>query len=532
MDAIAFCLASWREPRVLAALRRDFPLLFAVPALLVGQALGELWCYAALPLLCWGFYCTKGSASGRSGWIALMAGVISAAAVLPVEPKSLPAEEQSVLARVVTNPRHPRIGSIQFDAEIFPIRHELASSISPFKARCRAVDLPWRNANRVADGAEVVLRAKFVAVVPSNNPFTYAQSLRRDGIAAECKVRVLSVINSPAPGLQREMQLKARGFVIERIGDMDRGGLLLSMGFGVRDAISEQIEWAFKATGLAHLLVVSGYQVSIVFGVAFWLLKGLVGLAPRILNLSFPITIARCGAFAVAAGFVFFVGFESSTVRAALGLLFFLVTLHWERRGGMLNSILASVALLSLIWPGAIFDPGVQLTYAALGGILIGMGAQSRFGSYLAVSFFATASTAVVALLWFGNLPLIGFILNPVLSPLLGIISCQGGWFAILLGGIGIDPNGTLLELVSRVLELGTEVVRFCAELPGAAYEPQGLEALSWITGLIIILGIRVVYKFNQWVICQGVDHYATLTGTYASNQRRGQELPKKPLLL
>jgi ComEC/Rec2-related protein len=522
MDALAFCLASWREPRVLAALRRDFPLLFAVPSLLAGQALGELCGYASLPLLLWGLYCTYNGSLLKSGWVVLIAGVISGAVARPTEPRALPGEEQSVLARVVTNPRYPRIGSIQFDAEIFTLHSDLPGAFAPFKARCKAIDLPWRNANRVTDGAEILIRAKFIAVSPSSNPFTFNQSLRRDGVTAECKVRVLGILKEAHPSLQRAMQLKAREFIVERIGEMDRGGLLLSMGFGVRDAMSEQVEWAFKATGLAHLLVVSGYQVSIVFGVALWILQSLVGVVPRILNLSFPITAARFGAFSVAAAFVFFVGFESSTVRAALGLLFFLVTVHWERRGGMLNAILVSITLLSLIWPGAIFDPGVQLTYAALSGILIGMGGENKVMSFMAVSFFATASTALVALLWFGNLPLIGFVLNPLLAPLLGVVSCQGGWFAILFGAVGIDPNGALLHLVSQALERGADIVRFFADLPGAAYEPQGLEAMGWIVALGMVLGIRVIYKFNQWVICNGLDHYATLTGADASNQRRG----------
>ncbi|NDC38874.1 MAG: hypothetical protein EBZ48_12625, partial [Proteobacteria bacterium] len=183
------------------------------------------------------------------------------------------------------------------------------------------------------------------------------------------------------------------------------------------------------------------------------------------------------------------------------------LALQFERQGGMLNAVLVSGTVISVLWPGAAFEPGVELTYAALGGIMLGRGRGRGVWEFLVVSFYATTATGLVALLWFGAVSVFGFILNPWLAPLFGLISCEGGGVAAALYLLGIDSDGLLLQGVAWALEQGRDIVLWCAELSWAQFEPQqGWSLAVTACALGTVLGNRFLYRFNQWVIASGVD--------------------------
>lgn len=507
MESVLFCLGLWAKPRVHAALRRDFPLLYFLPFMLVGQLLGSLWGLYALAGATGLLWICRRAGVARSLALGMCAGVVAAYLHAPPEPTGMPLEDETVLARVVEAPRYPRVGEVAFNADIFSISKKRARGFAPFRARCKAVDLPWRNSTSISNGAMVLLRGKFTLIEKTVSPFSFSSTLRRQGITAQCKVQLSSVIEAPPPDLKGWIQRFIRHRIEHVLGDGERAGLVLSMGLGVRDVISERTEWGFKATGLAHLLVVSGCQVTLMFGAIWWMLRAVLGVIPPLYHYSFAHASVGWLACVATGFFIYMVGIEGSTLRAGLALLFWLVALQCERQGGMLNAILASATVISILWPGAVFEPGVQLTYAALGGILLGKSRQRGWREFLVVSLLATAATGVVAVLWFGTFSPFGFLLNPWLAPLLGFASCQGGGLAAGLYLAGIDSAGYLLRGVAWVLEQGRDVVVWCAELPWAQWEPQGWWSIAFVAmAMGLPLARRFICRFNQWAIAAGVD--------------------------
>lgn len=507
MDAFLFCLAALLKPRVHAALRRDFPLLYFLPFLLLGQLAGELCGWASLPGALWVVWISRVGGVLRGACVAVIAGIVTVCAAVPREPEALPAEGVTVVAQVEEPPRYPRVGEATFIARISAVHPTGPLSFAPFRARCTAVQLPWRNSSKIAEGATMLLQGRFTYQENSRWPFDFGSTLRRAGITALCKVRLVSVLSTASPSWRQRLSTFVCARVNAVLGDGERAGLLLSMGLGVRDVISERTEWAFKATGLAHVLVVSGCQVTLVFAVVVWLLRYFVGLLPQLYRQQVAHTAIGWIAGAVSVTFIYLVGLEGSTLRAGLALLFCLLALQFERRGGMINAVLVSGTVISVLWPGAAFEPGVELTYAALGGILLGSSSQRGIKEYLVVSSLATTATGLVALLWFGNISLFGFVLNPWLAPLLGLLSCHGGGVATILHLFGIDQMGCLLRLVAWGLEQGRDVVLWCAEIPWAQCAPQQWWERAVVAGMLLaVLGARFVCRFNQWVIASGVD--------------------------
>jgi hypothetical protein len=144
MESVLFCLGLWAKPRVHAALRRDFPLLYFLPFMLVGQLLGSLWGLYALAGATGLLWICRRSGVARSLALGMCVGVVAAYLHAPPEPTGMPLEDETVLARVVEAPRYPRVGEVAFNADIFSISKKRAEGFAPFRARCKAVDLPWR----------------------------------------------------------------------------------------------------------------------------------------------------------------------------------------------------------------------------------------------------------------------------------------------------------------------------------------------------------------------------------------------------
>ena len=359
----------------------------------------------------------------------------------------------------------------------------------------RAVDLPWRNISEMSKDSIFILRGAIKPIEKTLNPFSWESTSFRHGYRYECRVHFASrPLHNKDYWLERaQRSLEERVKFV--LGNNERAGLLLSMSIGTRDVLSLPTERAFKMTGLAHLLVVSGYQVTLFYYLVFNVLRWIATRSATIC-LTIPVTLwASALALAASLLFVVLAGIEGSSVRAALALLFVVAASNLERRGGMGTSIVVSLLLLSSIWPGAYLEPGVELTYAALTGIFLGMrGNDKSWKTFLRVCLYASLCTSLVVLIWFGNLSLIGFLLNPIAAPVLSFIGCYGGFLAMGLNFIGLDPHGYLLQLVSYFLVKGRDAIWWLSRLGLALERVEGV-ALYSIAAILAAVIAYIAYR-------------------------------------
>ena len=255
------------------------------------------------------------------------------------------------------------------------------------------------------------------------------------------------------------------------VADGIRAGLLRSVGTGLhgerRDVIdgvvlgddanlSEDLRDRFRASGLYHLLAVSGQNVALVAG-GILLFAWLVGV-PRL--------IAQLGALAGIGAYVLAVGPQPSVIRAgiagALGSLAWLAARESDRWYFLL---LGALALLA--WnPYTLLDPGFQLSFAAVAAIftlvprirqtLEGYPLPASLAGVVAISAACGLATAPIVWLQFHAVPLLAVPANalaaPAVVPLLGLafaaaavypvspaisacIAWLNGWCAAYLAG-------------------------------------------------------------------------------------------------
>ena len=247
--------------------------------------------------------------------------------------------------------------------------------------------------------------------------------LRRQGIHVVLRVDAWSTVGRRGGigGLGDRLRVwlrrgSARGLTGERRAVVE--GIVLGDDAG----LSPALKTAFRRSGLYHLLAVSGQNVVLIAG-------GVLLLA---LLLGLPRAVGHLGALAAIGGYVLAVGPQPSVVRAAVaGGAVSVAWLAGRQRDGWHVLLLGAVVLLA--WsPYALFDPGFQLSFAAVAAIyalappltelLEGYPLPAPLRLAAAVSTVCTVATAPVLALRFGSVPVLGVLANVAVEPVVGLL--------------------------------------------------------------------------------------------------------------
>jgi len=258
------------------------------------------------------------------------------------------------------------------------------------------------------------------------NGFDERLYLRRHGIHVVLRVdrwRVIGRRGGIGGVADRLRSFVMRG--LSRGAGGERRAVLLGVVLGADEGLSQSLRDRFRASGLYHLLAVSGQNVALVAGGAL-LVAWLAGV-PRLLG--------ELGALLAIAAYVLAVGAQPSVVRAGIaGALGSIAWLLARERDRWWFLIVAAFVLLA--WnPYTFFDAGFQLSFAAvvaifvltprLGRLLEGYPVPKKVAGFLAVSTACGLATAPILWLQFHAVPLLAVPANalaaPAVGPLLGL---------------------------------------------------------------------------------------------------------------
>jgi competence protein ComEC len=263
-----------------------------------------------------------------------------------------------------------------------------------------------------------------------------------EGISGELhpleKPVLVGVLGSPLVSLawlKRRLSDNHRGLY----GNTVEGAIVRSMTLGDRTELPEQVARAFRRSGLAHLLAISGFHVAVV-GIAFHILIG--GLLARTPLSPGATTWLRAGLTATAVSvFALVTGGAASTIRAASMAVLLLGRRVLGLPGRMLHHALFLAALvLVILSPASLFRPGLLLSFLAAFGLVSDV---SRPGSIFLVTATAMVFTAPVLVAFFHQLAPVGLFSNPIGGPLASII-LVGALFSQLMWPVFVLPAALL----------------------------------------------------------------------------------------
>ena len=328
----------------------------------------------------------------------------------------------------------------------------------------------------------------------------YGEYLARIGVAGTIQSRSLEVVGADEDaGARLERLRRFGGAALAASMPEPEAGLAAGIVIGLRDRVDRDLAAAFTTVGASHVVAISGWNIAIVAATVA-ALAGRLARRRRAVLLVVAIT-----AYVLAAGA------SPSVVRAAAMAGVVLLARETGRAGRAAAALGWAAALLLVVDPRLVTDPGFQLSTLATGGILawanpwtvrIGRIAGGRVPAWLAeslgVSLAAQVATLPVVLLTFGRLALISPAVNLAIVPLVApamaasLVALGGGVIA-LAGGPGVIATLAGLPAWGLLTAMCT-VIRFAATLPFAnvSLGPPWTVVSAVLTAGMILVGPAV----------------------------------------
>jgi competence protein ComEC len=286
----------------------------------------------------------------------------------------------------------------------------------------------------------------------------------------------------PAGGLAAVAN-RVRDVVLRGTEPLDADARALVAGFLLGDtrAIPDAIAEDYRASGLSHLLAVSGANVAFVLLVFAPLLRRLL-LVPRT-----GVAIVIVVVFAAATRF------EPSVLRASVLATVTILTSFVGRPVSRVRALALAIVVLLLADPFLVHSVGFHLSCAASAGIAVLAPPIARrlpgprlLREALSVSLAAQIGVTPVLLLTFGEVPAAGPIANLLAAPAaeaLGVV----GLVAAVVGG-AVPPIGVALAPVTEALVAWVTAVAHATAALGVDLDRRSALVAAAVAGVAFVV--------------------------------------------
>jgi competence protein ComEC len=358
----------------------------------------------------------------------------------------------------------------------FRLRGDDGTAVDAF-----AAPTPWP----LALGDRIRVRAELRSPAPPLNPGgrDVAGRLAAAGIARQALAvgpAVRTAPPSPLAALERVRERFAEA--TDRALPRREAALVRAIATGDRSALDPETTTSFARSGLAHVLAVSGLHLVVV---ALGLERLLRALLLRIDALAARVDARRAAAALVlpaTAAYALATGAGVPVLRAALAVGVSTAGALLQREAGAANTLGLAALVLLAAEPAAALDPSLQLTFAAVAGLVLWAGPFRRaiplpvvrhgWRAWVAEPLLsgacataaASMATAPVLAFHFRQLPVLGLLANvagiPVGSALTAISTV-----AAVAAGLSAGLAGLLL-LAARPLAIALLALSDAAAAP------------------------------------------------------------------
>lgn len=280
------------------------------------------------------------------------------------------------------------------------------------------------------------------------------------------------------------------------------GELVAALVTGQRSALPQETVDAMRASGLAHLLAISGLHMTLVAGAMFQILRGVLALFP-VLALRFPIKKwAAAGALVGAVSYLVISGAAVSTQRAFIMMAVMFTAIIVDRLALTMRNVAIAALVVILPAPENVLHAGFQMSFATVVGLIAfyewagrlrrardrSTGLVGRFvgrtAAVGATTMVASIATAPIAVFHFHQIAVFSLAANLVAVPLVGFIVMPCALVGVLLLPFGL--GGPFLNVAAAAGEQVLAVSDRVASLSGAVVH---VPATATVPILVMVLG-------------------------------------------
>ena len=263
----------------------------------------------------------------------------------------------------------------------------------------------------------------------------------------------------------------------------DNATLYQALLIGDSSGLSPEVSEMYRATGIMHILAISGSHLVVVAFLTTVFFRFLVGRLPWLLLRLPAAKIALALSFPVLFLYTGFAGFQPPVARALIMTTVFMAAILLDRQWSSLNNLAIAAFCILLLNPLSIHTASFQLSFAATAAIVLAMPRLAvwrppenkrsplRTLRYLLISglFISCAAflaTAPLALFHFNRISLLGPITTLMVTPFLCFWTLPLGLVAILTQPFAPTIAVFLLETGALGIQLSHALTAFLAGLP------------------------------------------------------------------
>jgi competence protein ComEC len=386
--------------------------------------------------------------------------------------------------------------------------------------RIRVVD---RHRTVLAPGTLVTVRARLYPppgpAMPGGHDFARDAWYRGIGaVGYTLSIPVPRVGDMPMPApvrVRAAIEIVRTGITetIRGIAPGPPGDLIAALVTGQRSSLPQEAVDAMRASGLAHLLAISGLHMTLVAGAMFQILRGTFALFP-LLALGFPIKKwAAIGALVGAAGYLVVSGAAVSTQRAFIMMAVMFLAILLDRQALTMRNVAIAALVVMLSAPENVFHAGFQMSFATVVGLVAFYEWAARLrtmrsrrpgpvGRLLrgtiavgATTLVASIATAPIAAFHFHQRAAFSLAANLVAVPLVGFVVMPCALIGVLL--LPFDLGGPFLAVSAAAGDLVLGVADKVSSLSGAVVHVPATTTAPVIT--MIAGGMWLCLWSGRW---------------------------------
>jgi competence protein ComEC len=306
----------------------------------------------------------------------------------------------------------------------------------------------------------------------SKNNFDYTRYLKEKGIYSMAFISGENVIvkKSSDPDIRdRILRLRERSIsgLNAKINNPEIHATLVALTTGVKSYLSDDIRKSFSKSGTMHLLAVSGLHVGYIYSVLL-LITSIFG------NFRFSVFMRSILIIILLWGYALFTGMAPSIERAVLMATIYQIGTIFGKRKNSLNSLSLSALIICIFDPGAVFDIGFQLSYAATLSIILINPFINRLyqtknpimkyvWTTVSISTSCQIGTSILTIYYFKFIPVYFMISNLLAIPLSSII-ISTTMILVIAGDSGISV--LLVPLLKFLVWMLNESMAIISTLP------------------------------------------------------------------
>lgn len=398
-----------------------------------------------------------------------------------------------------------------------------------------AEDLPARvrvSARKAGDGLLpgdlIKVTAKLSPPPPASVPggydfarYAYYRGIGGVGYATRAPVKVTSIVGRVSEPDLLERGVHAIARLRQHVGERVKaalpgqtGALANALITGDRSGISEETNEAYRASGLFHILSISGLHMAIMGGAVFFAFRFVLALFP-VIALNYPIKKwAAIGAILGSSGYLMISGGSFATVRSFLMIAVMFASILADRSAIALRNVALAALVILLFFPESVVDPGFQMSFAAVVALVASYEMVSRraepllagphawwwrgmgfFSAIAGSTLVASAAVAPLGIYHFHQTQLFAVLANLLAVPICNVIVMPAALGALLLMPFG--GEGIALAVMGPGLEAMGGVASWIGGLQGAVGRVAAIPALA--LALIMSGGLWLCLFRARW---------------------------------